>query len=103
MLVFFPFFIACFSLFLTGLFNYPVASIELQITGKHIVAFSPGLQHFNPNITYIRTVFRECTKFTLLRIVYRSEEHTSELQSLMRISYAVFCLTQKTQTYTSYA
>src|SRR3546814_7024766 len=26
----------------------------------------------------------------------RSEEHTSELQSLMRISYAVFCLTQKT-------
>src|SRR3546814_1096695 len=28
--------------------------------------------------------------------VWRSEEHTSELQSLMRISYAVFCLKQKT-------
>src|SRR3546814_17695931 len=28
--------------------------------------------------------------------VSRSEEHTSELQSLMRISYAVFCLKQKT-------
>src|SRR3546814_5451950 len=28
----------------------------------------------------------------------RSEEHTSELQSLMRISYAVFCLTKKTFT-----
>src|SRR3546814_9969263 len=28
-------------------------------------------------------------------IVKRSEEHTSELQSLMRISYAVFCLKQK--------
>src|SRR3546814_2892389 len=27
----------------------------------------------------------------------RSEEHTSELQSLMRISYAVFCLKQKTK------
>src|SRR3546814_2791763 len=27
----------------------------------------------------------------------RSEEHTSELQSLMRTSYAVFCLTKKTQ------
>src|SRR3546814_7434898 len=27
----------------------------------------------------------------------RSEEHTSELQSLMRISYAVFCLTKKKQ------
>src|SRR3546814_3246926 len=28
----------------------------------------------------------------------RSEEHTSELQSLMRISYAVFCLTKKKMT-----
>src|SRR3546814_7956178 len=28
----------------------------------------------------------------------RSEEHTSELQSLMRISYAVFCLKKKTKT-----
>src|SRR3546814_3696273 len=29
----------------------------------------------------------------------RSEEHTSELQSLMRISYAVFCLKKKTKNY----
>src|SRR3546814_2908496 len=29
---------------------------------------------------------------------WRSEEHTSELQSLMRISYAVFCLKKKTNT-----
>src|SRR3546814_8630962 len=29
----------------------------------------------------------------------RSEEHTSELQSLMRISYAVFCLQKKNSTY----
>src|SRR3546814_4453989 len=29
----------------------------------------------------------------------RSEEHTSELQSLMRISYAVFCLTKKSNDY----
>src|SRR3546814_6962643 len=28
----------------------------------------------------------------------RSEEHTSELQSLMRLSYALFCLTKKNQT-----
>src|SRR3546814_1114537 len=32
----------------------------------------------------------------------RSEEHTSELQSLMRISYAVFCLKKKNQYYTRY-
>src|SRR3546814_1844403 len=31
--------------------------------------------------------------------VARSEEHTSELQSLMRISYAVFCLKKKKDTY----
>src|SRR3546814_8322280 len=30
----------------------------------------------------------------------RSEEHTSELQSLMRLSYAVFCLKKKKQEYT---
>src|SRR3546814_3033514 len=32
----------------------------------------------------------------LHRIIWRSEEHTSELQSLMRISYAVFCLKNTT-------
>src|SRR3546814_5465191 len=31
----------------------------------------------------------------------RSEEHTSELQSLMRISYAVFCLKKKNETTTN--
>src|SRR3546814_7523740 len=31
----------------------------------------------------------------LVKLVERSEEHTSELQSLMRISYAVFCLKKK--------
>src|SRR3546814_9127311 len=38
--------------------------------------------------------FRDCAAGLLdeARIDARSEEHTSELQSLMRISYAVFCL-----------
>src|SRR3546814_4122304 len=35
------------------------------------------------------------------RAVVRSEEHTSELQSLMRISYAVFCLKKKKKKDTS--
>src|SRR3546814_6391459 len=34
--------------------------------------------------------------------ISRSEEHTSELQSLMRISYAVFCLKKKKTKYTTY-
>src|SRR3546814_3866007 len=35
-------------------------------------------------------------------IMRRSEEHTSELQSLMRISYAVFCLKKKKHTRTAH-
>src|SRR3546814_1608011 len=44
---------------------------------------------------------REAVTF-LVRVKERSEEHTSELQSLMRISYAVFCLKKKTTTKTEY-
>src|SRR3546814_5807721 len=44
----------------------------------------------------IRQGFYSCALIHLANISYRlrrrSEEHTSELQSLMRISYAVFCL-----------
>src|SRR3546814_2923346 len=40
--------------------------------------------------------FLVATAFSLLSVaLIRSEEHTSELQSLMRISYAVFCLKKK--------
>src|SRR3546814_2860786 len=38
---------------------------------------------------------RKFPAFAVHLIGYRSEEHTSELQSLMRISYAVFCLKKK--------
>src|SRR3546814_4231654 len=38
----------------------------------------------------------ECTVLSGKCCLSRSEEHTSELQSLMRISYAVFCLKKKT-------
>src|SRR3546814_6685292 len=34
--------------------------------------------------------------YCVVAMTWRSEEHTSELQSLMRISNAVFCLTKKT-------
>src|SRR3546814_7848465 len=36
---------------------------------------------------------------TIRVVIDRSEEHTSELQSLMRISYAVFCLKKKTENF----
>src|SRR3546814_2679673 len=40
-------------------------------------------------------VLQRVGKLYRIAIGYRSEEHTSELQSLMRISYAVFCLKKK--------
>src|SRR3546814_6282000 len=40
---------------------------------------------------------RRTKKICVPSITIRSEEHTSELQSLMRISYAVFCLKKKKQ------
>src|SRR3546814_4806666 len=42
-----------------------------------------------------RIVYRDEWETPKSRIAGRSEEHTSELQSLMRISYAVFCLKKK--------
>src|SRR3546814_4791106 len=49
----------------------------------------------------LETVYREAAPWDWLELAEglggRSEEHTSELQSLMRISYAVFCLKKKTK------
>src|SRR3546814_7608458 len=41
---------------------------------------------------HIRHASRQCRLVPSLGVRCRSEEHTTELQSLMRISYAVFCL-----------
>src|SRR3546814_9988512 len=51
---------------------------------------------------FLRGRLRDHRKFGGLDLVGlgRSEEHTSELQSLMRISYAVFCLKKKKNTQT---
>src|SRR3546814_7488283 len=52
---------------------------------------------------HLRVIGREVARLLALEMVHaglpvrRSEEHTSELQSLMRISYAIFCLKKKTK------
>src|SRR3546814_5573112 len=57
-------------------------------------ADSENLRQFNEQLARVRQRLfeREST------VNQRSEEHTSELQSLMRISYAVFCLKKKNET-----
>src|SRR3546814_2094475 len=56
-------------------------------------ALAESSVRFVDEVTQVVTALRE----TAERM--RSEEHTSELQSLMRISYAVFCLQKKKITY----
>src|SRR3546814_2191755 len=50
---------------------------------------------FPVGLTSFARAIPDVEKIAAARI--RSEEHTSELQSLMRISYAVFCLKKKTK------
>src|SRR3546814_1580931 len=60
---------------------------------------SPG--GVGPGVTCMTQLTMDATKANATpqnRPVGRSEEHTSELQSLMRLSYAVFCLKKKTTT-----
>src|SRR3546814_9796897 len=51
----------------------------------------------SPGYAETRKLMRELNLHTVCEEA-RSEEHTSELQSLMRISYAVFCLKKKKKT-----
>src|SRR3546814_1417527 len=69
---------------------------RLQTVPVSVTAFSSAaLQQANVRDLQDLTVVTPGLHFGY---VGRSEEHTSELQSLMRISYAVFCLKTKTKT-----
>src|SRR3546814_2315420 len=60
--------------------------------------YSSGLADSQPrNDSIMANGCRMTSQSQLTLRITRSEEHTSELQSLMRISYAVFCLKKKTQ------
>src|SRR3546814_7965858 len=58
-------------------------------------AVDDGLPNRLGRITRARDVFPRRIDLGDLLLIGRSEEHTSELQSLMRSSYAVFCLKKK--------
>src|SRR3546814_4881693 len=50
---------------------------------------------FEARVAAVMRVINDHAERTGKKVMYRSEEHTSELQSLMRTSYAVFCLKKK--------
>src|SRR3546814_4735493 len=63
----------------------PAGDVVCHRAGRIAVTVLPALAWWKVN----------CTLSPTFTCVSRSEEHTSELQSLMRISYAVFCLTKQ--------
>src|SRR3546814_6112148 len=69
----------------------------LENPGPVIVGAAAGASCFGPAYEFVMILDRDLRKRKLRDRVpmTRSEEHTSELQSLMRISYAVFCLKKK--------
>src|SRR3546814_6925691 len=64
-------------------------ALELAKAGAHVIACARTVGGLEELDDAIKAVGGTAT------LVPRSEEHTSELQSLMRISYAVFCLKKK--------
>src|SRR3546814_5267279 len=90
----------------TTLFRSFPVHVHEQLCGDATVdrhCYFPGKMHKHENLCdsnplKMDVAFAAQTSFKYL-YASRSEEHTSELQSLMRISYAVFCLTKKNTIY----
>src|SRR3546814_3353936 len=89
------------SLIVVLLLGYPVAfALAFVGLGFGFIGIEMGLLSANLFGAIPDRIFGQMSNETLLAIPFftfmgRSEEHTSELQSLMRISYAVFCLKKK--------
>src|SRR3546814_10220096 len=64
-------------------------------SGGEEIAAPRVIANVGPKLLYGRMVDSADMPADFARRMKRSEEHTSELQSLMRISYAVFCLKKK--------
>src|SRR3546814_3756666 len=79
----------------TTLFRSDVRTARFDRTFDAVVSLFHVMSYQVTNSDLIETIR---TASSHLAAGGRSEEHTSELQSLMRISYAVFCLKKKTPT-----
>src|SRR3546814_3436616 len=70
--------------------TYPVLPLRDIVVFPHMIV--PLFVGREKSVRALEDVMKEDKQ------ILRSEEHTSELQSLMRISYAVFCLKKKKNT-----
>src|SRR3546814_3904585 len=83
----------------------PTCFLAVHEGGQAIIAFLllGGTLRFSGYDDHLRLLLAAVALVfagTATCVINRSEEHTSELQSLMRISYAVFCLKKKKEEYT---
>src|SRR3546814_10760164 len=81
----------------------PVNKAMMAIKGRNAIIVAPSPSGYTTTAKTVDYMRQELARIglpaDLVQILpSRSEEHTSELQSLMRISYAVFCLKNKTNT-----
>src|SRR3546814_8024641 len=74
--------------------NMGQSSNDVVPSAIHVAATLAIERQLLPALKHLRARIRKRAK-GLNAVVKRSEEHTSELQSLMRNSYAVFCLKKK--------
>src|SRR3546814_4090234 len=77
--------------FSSALFN-PVVLTKIEFENGQYYEFKYNVAGVLTQIIYPSGAYERFTYGGVPSIQARSEEHTSELQSLMRISYAVFCL-----------
>src|SRR3546814_1797652 len=83
------------GLFVVGSERHESRRIDNQLRGRSGRQGDPGASKFFLSLEDdLMRIFGSERMDSMLQ---RSEEHTSELQSLMRISYAVFCLKKKKQ------
>src|SRR3546814_5675499 len=78
------------------------APVRIALHGLAVASSGDAFQHFTVNGRRYSHTLDPRSGWPVSNVlagvtVLRSEEHTSELQSLMRISYAVFCLKKKKQ------
>src|SRR3546814_10009392 len=83
-------------------FNSQDMAIDLGTANTVVYARGKGIVLNEPSVVAVETLngikrVKAVGDDAKLMMGKRSEEHTSELQSLMRISYAVFCLKKKIQ------
>src|SRR3546814_3589087 len=98
------FFLVCFCFFFSSRRRHTRCALVTGVQTCALPIYWLGMVIIRiqrPRMRNVLMLLNDCDPAdTCITASVRSEEHTSELQSLMRISYAVFCLTKKNNSYT---